>query len=120
MKTVIETVVSNGMQLEVGKVYEFGDSGLIWFAGNLCGIYNGKFKTDLDSFNYIRKCEAGLGTITPAPVDLVDGAAYAFEYQDEDMLGRYHKWSNRFVIGNSNIKANKVKGITRLVPEVKS
>jgi hypothetical protein len=119
-----KTVESYGMVYELDKSYitSVGEIailvGLGFPGGFLVSYPHGGSRLVSNGLTTSEKWTTG--TITPAPVDLVDGAGYSFEYMGKDMLGRYHKWSNRFVIGNSNIKANKVKGITRLVLEVKS
>ena len=121
-----ELVTVNGMQYEIGKDYEFRNEFYNeWTRDTLIGMVDCKFSIYVftGKIRDWKMCQAMnpslLGKITPAPVELVDGAAYAFEYMDGDMLGRYHKGSDRFIIGNSNVKRAKVKNITRLVPEVK-
>jgi hypothetical protein len=120
-KPELDTV--DGMQHEIGKLYEFSDDPDFrsYALLILTGFDGSRFSADGFKWKRCREINPSkLGKITPAPIDLVDGAAYAFEYQDEDMLGRYHKGTNRFIIGNSNVKRAKVKNITPLVPEALS
>jgi len=133
LKVESKTVEHNGVVVEIGKLYLFSDKngdseiGELSYAGDVNDgngfMYQSKVSlrnsNKYEWWHSISAIKSAIGTITHATIKLVDGAAYAFEYQDEDMLGRYHAGTNRFIIGNSNVKAGKVKNITRLVPEVK-
>lgn len=94
LKVENETDEFGGMVYEIGKVYEFSDNidGGCWIAGVLESINHG------DTFHFtVAGCEAYkhcrslpsscFGTITPAPVKLIDGEAYMFDCQGETRMG---------------------------------
>jgi hypothetical protein len=111
-----------GMQYEVGKWYEFSNDGDNWEASKLDAIEgsNFAFLTSLGWMQLCREATLSLGTITPAPVDLVDGAAYEFMCFDKKYYGEYRKYLHRFYCGDYYYTTDDCTNITRLVPEVKS
>ena len=125
MKTVTG---KDGNVYEIGKVYEFSDSGEAdeWTAGQLAGLNEGgafEFEANLAYFKYCRENQAENGTITKAPVELVDGGIYEFELNNSKCIGYFDK-NRRSFFNSIAPKRNKIcgaiepKGITRLVPEV--
>ena len=124
-----------------GKVYDIG--GLyIGFSNQLIrldGVSNGYFIGVDTSGNPYRDQwlisvdqssvfpESKLGTITPAPADLVDGAIYQFDFQIEaeyaaGLFGVYDKSgpSPSFTANVNTYEAKFCTNIVRLVPEAKA
>lgn len=128
MKTVTD---KDGNVYETGKVYEFSDSGEAdeWTAHQLVKldeVSEFPFETSITFFKYCRENQAENGTITKAPVELVDGAVYKFSYRDKDarritvnILAFYNGSDDVFSINGSSWVTDGCTNITRLVPEVK-
>lgn len=118
--TVID---SHGNELEIGKVYEFSKDKLDWFFSKLIDVGSSKFykyKTDNGFCNHIRECQSPLGTIKKAPVKLVDGKAYQFEYIAGKFIGIYSENGDIFYLSNSRtLNRNLATNIIPLVPETK-
>jgi hypothetical protein len=117
----------NGMQHEIGKWYEFSNDGDRWDVSKLDAIEgsNFAFRTSLGWMQCCREAAISLGTITPAPVELVDGAAYEFNYNNgstgmQAAIMRYRKNGDYFFFDNTTFEREHCTNITRLVPEVKS
>jgi hypothetical protein len=119
----------SGMQYELGKLYEFSDSKD--FSDSIVETLeathpegNGKkFETNRTYWSYCREFDRELlGTITPAPVDLVDGAVYEFVTKFGKYCGFYLKCGERFTIhpDGTYVLRSDTLITTRLVPEVKS
>lgn len=123
MKTVID---SHGNELEIGKVYEFSDDKDSWSFDKLEGCNDTsddndyEFKGVLCSWGFIRECQSPLGTIKKAPVKLVDGKAYQFEYVAGKFIGIYSENDDIFYLSNlRTLNRNLATNIILLVPEVK-
>ena len=81
----IKTVTHEGNVYQIGGVYEFSDNGDSWETDELVSIsYVAAypFKVDGCEWSLIRESKSKIGTITPAPIALVDGAAYMFNIID--------------------------------------
>jgi hypothetical protein len=102
MNDEIKTVTHEGQVYQIGKNYLFSDDGTDFSLAKLVRIKkNGwPFRTDdNDLYRYIHEVSAlkSMGTITPAPIELVDGAAYMFNSHKNNLLdaiGIYSKYHN--------------------------
>ena len=78
----MKTIEHKGNVYQKGTVYEFSDDdGETWCVDTLEGIYpesNHPYKTRSGDYRLIRVYEASLGTITEAPVKLIDGECYQY------------------------------------------
>ena len=84
----IKTEECQGQVYEIGQSYLFSDGGDYWHCLRLKRIVKGyptRFETwvtptKFTVFDFIDELPASenIGTITPAPIELVDGAAYMF------------------------------------------
>jgi hypothetical protein len=98
----IKTVTYDGQVYQIGKSYLFSMSGVTWTYDKLKdvnGEYKNYFGTPSKEWRYIKELPAseGMGTITPAPIELVDGAAYMFDSHKNNLLdaiGVYSKVHN--------------------------
>ena len=123
------TVEYKGNIYEIGKGYLFGDViSNPYFYGKLQGIESdGTFITVENSyFIFCEELPASkeLGAITKAPIKLVDGAAYQFDYDDKisgmyNAVMKYQKSNNSFYFDNILFKVEYCTNIIKLVPEVK-
>ena len=124
-----ETVEYDGMVYEIGKYYIFTSD-----AKN-AGVYD-KLNS-INSLNETYKFKSGsgvnwkvikevdqstVGTITPAPVKLIDGATYMFELDECKRIGIWHEeiasFFDNFSMPMSEIcTQSEPTNITRLVPE---
>ncbi len=78
----IKTVTHEGQVYQIGGVYEFSDEGIYWYVDSLISIDGSKkhpVKGGCWEWKLIKESKRKIGTITPAPVELVDGAAYTFD-----------------------------------------
>jgi hypothetical protein len=89
----IKTVTYEGKVYQLGGVYEFSDGGRDWALDELLYLDEGKdlpFCTREYEWQLIREASYSMGTITPAPIELVNGAAYMFDYRaSKDVIGIY-------------------------------
>jgi heterodisulfide reductase subunit A-like polyferredoxin len=79
----IVTVTHDGKVYQIGQDYLFSVRGTTWVYEKLTDIdggYSKPFCTKSKEWPYIKEVPASesMGTITPAPVELVDGSAYMF------------------------------------------
>ncbi len=124
-----KTVTVDGMVYEIGKLYEFSDCGKIWDAGCLLGTGNdGMFEGENEYWMKCRECQSQIGTVTPAPVELVDGKAYMFDFREligiVGIVDRKVKHGSEHVMFctpllNAEYNSEYATNITPLVPEVK-
>lgn len=114
--TVID---SHGNELELNKVYEFGDNGKKWFSSTLVALVDGeyKYKSENTSWRFIRECQSPLGTIKKAPVKLVYGKAYQFESNGAVCIGIFD--GDNLQDNNRIYMLRGCTNIIKLVPEVK-
>jgi hypothetical protein len=89
---------------EIGQDYLFSDFNVVWVHSQLTGLASNNFypfKTGDFSFQFIKEVPASekMGTITPAPIALIDGNAYMFDYEGRKVnrIGIYHKHDNHFI-----------------------
>ena len=78
----MKTIEHERKVYQVGTVYEFSVDGEDWGADILEDIHRySRYPYETRSginFKFIRACEASLGTITDAPVKLIDGECYQY------------------------------------------
>ena len=88
----MKTIEHKEKVYQVGGIYEFSDDGEEWCIDRLEDInqyVTYPYETcPGDGYNFIRACEFSLGTITEAPVELIDGECYQYTSQ----LGNERKW----------------------------
>jgi hypothetical protein len=89
---------------QIGQDYLFSINGETWSYGSLTDIdggYSKPFCTKHKEWRYIKEVPASesMGTITPAPIELIDGNAYMFNPHNTtllDVIGLYEKKTNQF------------------------
>jgi hypothetical protein len=91
-----------GNVYQIGKPYLFSMSGVTWYYDNLIDIdggYSKPFCTKSKEWLYIKEVPTSenMGTITPAPIDLIDGNAYMFDYKGASYIGIYASPPHRFI-----------------------
>jgi hypothetical protein len=96
-----KTVTHKGNVYEIGKYYLFSDDGISLILGKLTKVKKADwpFHTDNnDIFMYAHEVSTlkDTGTITPAPIELIDGNAYMFDYEGVSCTGVYDAISGRF------------------------
>jgi hypothetical protein len=90
----IKTATHEGKVYQIGGVYEFSDGGVYWALDSLSSIMLGDthpFKAEDCEWVLIKETKSKIGTITPAPDEFVDGAAYKFDINGFTALGFYHE-----------------------------
>lgn len=121
-----ETIEYSGKVYEKGKLYFFYDDdkklGGVYKLTDICRFYDELPFNSLDAKGetgcFIRCVEVkdNLGTITDAPVELVDGAAYMFNTRPRKTLtGLYIKVGDRFVLNNGTISKEYCTNIREMV-----
>jgi hypothetical protein len=102
----IKTVTHEGKVYQIDQDYLFSVRGTTWVYEKLIGIdysYSKNFCTASNEWLYIKEVPASenMGTITPAPIELVDGAAYMFNCDtDVDVIALFSKGGGLFVKNN--------------------
>ena len=113
------TVTHEGNVYEIGKDYLFSRDGINWTYDKFVGIdggYSKPFCTLNMEWLYIKEVPASknMGTITPAPIELIDGAAYMFNINGT-WVGFYREGRNCFftqlVNGNKIASVNECTNI---------
>jgi hypothetical protein len=89
-----KTVTHEGQVYQIGESYLFSDNRIDFSLAKLVGIKKNVYPfraDDGDGYRYINEVSAlkDMGTITPAPIKLVDGAAYMFSFEDSEGAGLY-------------------------------
>ena len=95
----VKTVTHEGKVYQIGSVYEFSDGGKDWEVDDLVsvvrrGIY--PFESRREEWKLIRKVNSTIGTITPEPIELIDGDAYMFSYRGDEGIGLYEEDESLF------------------------
>jgi hypothetical protein len=105
----IKTVTHEGKVYQIGQDYLFSDTKGTWVYSKLLGIKSddiSPFKTYILCWKFIKDMPPSeeFGTITPAPIELIDGAAYMFDeqapYSNKNCIGIYEKHGNKFHLKN--------------------
>ena len=120
-----ETVEYKGNVYEIGQNYLFSDCGEDWTYTKL------KWVRPDNSFPFVNSSgvayslmkEVGasqdLGTITPAPIKMVDGNAYMFDYKDiHNRCGVYNEYHSRFIHANGYTLVSYCTNIRRMLVEL--
>jgi hypothetical protein len=121
----IKTVTHEGKVYEIGKYYLFSDSGCKWSVDRLACINSQNsfiFESDRSVWNLIKETKHAIGTITPAPIELDDGAAYMFDWIERTMknsVGVYDLSSQRFYFVKGHILASYCTNIRLMTVESK-
>ena len=120
----IKTATHKGNTYQIGKVYAFSDYGEEWEHDILKEFQEDSRHPchgESENWNLIRAIEpSGLGTITPAPIELIDGGAYMFNYQGRQGVGLYEEDDNSFfMVGQSYNLENCTNIRLMTVPESK-
>ena len=101
MTEEIKTVTHKGNVYQIGKHYAFSDDGKEWVLDILEGFDEEDAhpcRGELEIWRLIRIMEPSeLGTITPVPIELIDGAAYMFDYRQDSRIGIYERLALRFI-----------------------
>jgi hypothetical protein len=99
----IKAVTHEGKVYQIGKLYLFGDNKVDWEIGQLVKVHTRNnpiylFENYCDCYKYIKEADFSyVGTITPSPIELVDGAVYTFGYGNRlNAVGVYDKCEKRF------------------------
>tara|TARA_R110000850_G_scaffold24625_6_gene71908 strand:- start:4452 stop:5036 length:585 start_codon:yes stop_codon:yes gene_type:complete len=96
------TVTHEGNVYQIGQCYLFSMNQLHWTYASLTDIdggYDKVFCTPEKEWLYIKEVPASenMGTITPAPIELIDGNAYMFDYDNQgNISGVYDSESEKF------------------------
>jgi hypothetical protein len=123
----IKTVTHQGQVLKISKLYAFSNDHEHNCERRLKSVDKSNTKYPFDdhagvSWRYIKAIDSSeLGTITPAPIELVDGAAYMFDYEGRkaDRIGIYLKHDNHFVFPIGSIHTTNCTNIRLMTVESK-
>jgi hypothetical protein len=90
----IKTVTHNGQVYQFGKKYFVGNVNRLGMLIRIDELSNYPFIISENGLEFAySKLYAGdpdMGTITPAPIELINGAAYMFDYRaSKDVIGIY-------------------------------
>ncbi len=119
----MKTVTHEGNAYQIDGAYEFSDDGKRWWLGVL-----GRYKDDDNGFNFLSKVggkfewfkhirlqQAPIGTITEAPIDLVDGECYQFTAPSSIVRKGYFIPVKRlFICADGNIDVDRCTNIKLL------
>jgi hypothetical protein len=102
----IKTVTHEGQVYQIDKPYLFLNTNKKWEFGYLTKVnstsqfpFINHLSEDFISIKCLPVFSGGFGTITPAPIELIDGAAYTFDYHKnrKPAIGVYSKSENTFI-----------------------
>ena len=98
-----KTAVYNRKVYEIGSPYLFSEHGKEWIYGILTDVdcnYKKPFCTDDQDWSSIKEIPSGNnGTITPAPVEMINGNVYVFECDKHiDLIGIFS--NGTFIMAN--------------------
>ena len=120
-----ETVKYKGNAYEIGKYYLFSDGGECWdynILKNIDMVSQFPFVNVVGvRYSLIKEVHASkdLGTIIPAPIKLVDGSAYMFDYKDiHNRCGVYNEYHSRFIHANGYTLVSYCTNIRRMLVEL--
>jgi hypothetical protein len=106
----VKTVTHEGNVYEIGKDYLFSSNELDWTYSKLTDIdggYERVFCTQENEWRHIKEIPAlrTRGTITPAPIELINGSAYMFEWAGKiGISGIYSGANARFYLGGGGVR----------------
>ena len=112
-----KTVVYEGNVYEIGSPYLFSEHDKEWIYGILIDVdcnYKRPFCTNDQDWAHIKEIPiATNGTITPAPLELINGNAYMFNY-DVGRVGVYDEPSSRFYFPIGHVLASACTNIREM------
>ena len=119
-----KTVTHEGNVYEFGKDYLFSLNELDWTYAKLTDIdggYEKVFCTQENEWRYIKEIPASenMGTITPAPLKLIDCSAYMFNYQGRQGVGLYEEDDRSFFMVGQSYNLEDCTNIRLLTVEKK-
>ena len=124
----IKTVTHDGQVLKISKLYAFSNDHKHNCERRLKSVDKSNTKYPFDdhagvSWRYIKAIDSSeLGTITPAPIELVDGAAYMFNPHNTkllDVIGLYEEDNNRFYFNGRHVVLAHCSNIRLMTVESK-
>ena len=121
----IKTVTHEGKVYQIGKKYFVGNVNRLGMLIRIDELSNYPFIVSENGLEFAySKLYAGdpdMGTITPAPIELIDGAAYMFDYEGRkvDRIGIYLKHDNHFVFPIGYIHTTNCTNIRLMTVESK-
>jgi hypothetical protein len=110
----IKTVTHEGKVYQIGKVYSFSQDRKYKCERRLKGVEKSSAGYPIVDhagvcWRYIEVINSSeLGTITPAPIELINGAAYMFDVRENTFLGFYRERRKSFFY--EIINGNKIAG----------
>ncbi len=117
----MKTVTHEGKVIQIGAVYELSDDGKDWELKVLTEVSDSAwpFFSGDERFSHIRECKASIiGTVTEAPVELVDGECYQFTAPSGIVRKGYFIPVKRlFVCADGNIDVDRCTNIKLLTVE---
>ena len=116
----IKTVTYEDSLYYIGDIYEFSDGGSCWELGVLLSIDpSSAFPfTATCKWRLIREVKSKIGTITPAPIEMIEGAAYMFDYySSKDAVGLYYNLNDMFYMADLSLKAESCTNIRLMTVE---
>ena len=115
----IKTETYKGQLYQIDKPYLFLSTNGRWEFGYLTKVnsvsqfpFINHLTEDFSSIKCLPEFKSGFGTITPAPIELVNGAAYMFDYLScTDIIGLYNASRKRFIIADGCELSTQCKNI---------
>ena len=124
----METINYNGNIYQLGMTYLFRDSANKWpKLGMLSNVIQGDkypFKTEDETWKMCEELPPSneIGTITPEPIELIDGKAYQFQVSGGVWLGFYQEsrksFFTQFERGNKICSTTEASNIQPLTVEI--
>jgi hypothetical protein len=120
----IKTVTYDGKVYQIDQDYLFSVRGTTWVYEKLTGIddnYSKPFCTAFNEWRYIKEVPVSesMGTITPAPIELIDGNAYMFNIKGTEVIGLYDLQDGTLTGGRYCFYASAVSNIRLMTVESK-
>jgi hypothetical protein len=120
----VKTETYEGQVYQIGSVYEFSDDGVKWELDYLLAVgSNPTFPFEAKKFEWelIREANYVMGTITTAPVELIDGNAYMFDYDKNSkvIVGVYNQGGESFLTRMGILRPWNVTNIRLMTVEEK-
>jgi hypothetical protein len=119
----IKTVMHDGQVYQLRNHYLFSDTGVSWEVDELISIDNDveyKFEGAYASWKYCIEIPSDeIGTITPAPIELIDGNAYIFDYKHASYIGIYTSPPHRFILVDGFTLSSYCTNIRLMIVESK-
>ena len=110
-----KTVTHEGNIYELDKHYLFGNSYQLHKLLKINTESDYPFrvldKGQENGFTKIHLVDLDEGTITPAPIELIDGNAYMFDYQSKLTIGLYYKLNNMFYMADFSLSVKNCSNI---------